>query len=195
MSSSNFASTKDNNSAILMLDETITMPSSAVHTSTPSQLDGHQILDQVQLQFVPTGHENLFVSGPMSSAPSGTPMYKSSNISSNAGNVVITTGMEKDRQGDTEFLVDNMSMSDPISLSSPLSDPGSKGVVGGNVPPYLDPNRPKYSVWQAEYYARYFDLTTDIFLRRVLWSFLPLTGGNKGWFKMYVSSEIKVIVY
>lgn len=186
MSSNNFAGTNDNNSAILVLDETATMSSSAaaVHTSTTaSQPDGHQILDQVQLQFVPTGHENLYVSGPMSSAAataSAPPMYTSSNASSNAGNVVITSGMEKSRHGDTDFLVDNMSIGDPISLTSPVSDPGGKGAGGDNVPPHLDPNRAKYSVWQIEYYARYFDLTTDIFLRRVLWSFLPLTGGNKG---------------
>lgn len=81
---------------------------------------------------------------------------------------------------DTDYLI---GATDPISLGSPVSVStlgGGGDSIGGSGGPQPSSNKVKYSIWQFDYYAQYFDLSTDIFFRRVLWSFLPLTGDHKG---------------
>lgn len=139
--------------------------------------DGHAILDQVQkeLQFLPSNEQ--FVSGQLSGG-SAPPLPSKSSASSGGG---IPSGVMDPSVPDTDYLIGT----DPISLGSPLS-PGSMSsataMMGGGGGPEDGPpsTRIKYSIWQSEYYAQFFDLSTDIFFRRVLWSLLPLTGDNKG---------------
>lgn len=167
----------DSDSAILFLDGTdpfgqvpFAPPAPAGMPSMAAPASGHQILDQVQreLQFLPSGNES-YVTGTLSASPSRAqtggrsagPSGSMTNGDSTAVNVVPPVV-------DTDYLIGT----DPISLGSPMSP-----VEATNGP---TSNKVKYSIWQFDYYAQYFDLSTDIFFRRVLWSFLPLTGDHKG---------------
>lgn len=155
------------NASLLLLD---TNGSNATSISIPEQttgtnISGHQILSQVQqeLNFLPSTNDNVLVMGNIQ-MPNGDQVQ-------NVHTAAIMTGtMESNVNKDSDLLISSKSFdlsSTTISLDSP--DGGTQSS-----------KNPKYSIWQSEFYAQYFDITTEIFCRRVLWSLLPLTGGNKG---------------
>lgn len=151
---------QDNSNPALLLVDTSEDPSVSprVPVDEPA-LTGHQILNQVhqELQFLPSTNHNVFVSG---------------NLQDQAGKSSSASAMgtmgSSNPSADTEFLISSKHMdSTTISLDSP--DSGSQPL-----------QQKKYSIWQNEFYAQYFNLNSDVFFRRVIWSSLPLTGGNKG---------------
>lgn len=173
-----------NDSAILFLDGTdpfghmpfVPPPASPAMTSSGVAPDGLQILDQVQkeLQFLPS-NETAYVTGTISAGTSSAPPFPGkAPVGSLSGLMDSGSGggrtLASPPNADTDYLIGT----DPISLGSPLSP---MSVMNADGP---SSNKIKHSIWQFEYYAQYFDLSTDIFFRRVLWSFLPLTGDHKG---------------
>ncbi|KAH9409439.1 Yip1 member 1 [Tyrophagus putrescentiae] len=189
----------NSDSAILFLDgtdpfgQTPFAPSPS--QSQSSSVSGHQILDQVQreLQFLPTGSESAFVpTGTLSASasPSRNALANQSKGGLLSGSMTTTSSAPDVPTAvtvvpaivDTDYLI---GATDPISLGSPVSVStlgGGGDSIGGSSlgGPQPSSNKVKYSIWQFDYYAQYFDLSTDIFFRRVLWSFLPLTGDHKG---------------
>lgn len=167
-------------SAILFLDGTdpfgqvpFAPPAPAGMPSMAAPASGHQILDQVQreLQFLPSGNESSYhVTGTLSASASPSRAQTGGRSAGPSGSMTNgdSTVNVVPPVVDTDYLIGT----DPISLGSPMS-PGE--ATNGPTS-----NKVKYSIWQFDYYAQYFDLSTDIFFRRVLWSFLPLTGDHKG---------------
>ncbi|KAJ6220765.1 hypothetical protein RDWZM_006577 [Blomia tropicalis] len=155
-----FNQQEDSKHAILSLDQTDPFgqtpfaPPVLPNVST-NQPDGFQILNQVQseLQFLPQQNENAYVMGTMS-GPDNAGSSKSDNM--------MNQSMGSPPNADTSYLIGTEETLSPSSTIGP----------GGP--------RAKYSLWQFEYYAQYFNLSTDIFFRRIMWSLLPLTGDNKG---------------
>ena len=200
----------NSDSAILFLDGTdpfgqtpFAPPPPPLQSQSSSSVSGHQILDQVQreLQFLPTGSESAFVpTGTLSASasPSRNALANQSKVGSGGGLLSgsMTTSSAPDVPTavtvvpaivDTDYLI---GATDPISLGSPVSVStlgGGGDSIGGSSlgGPQPSSNKVKYSIWQFDYYAQYFDLSTDIFFRRVLWSFLPLTGDHKGRWKAF----------
>ena len=160
---------KTSDSAILFLDSAFDPPLNPPPPPTsdnhPAQsMDGHQILNQVQLQFIPSGNENLYVSGQIQNTQQPTTQSTRSFVLEPS--IIVTGSTEQQKNRDTDFLVDNDD-TQPIDLGSP---DGSK---------LANENQSKLTIWQFDYYARYFDLTTDQFIRRIIWSPVPLTQGNE----------------
>ncbi len=196
-------------SAILFLDGTDPFgqtpfappppPPPQSQSSSSTLVSGHQILDQVQreLQFLPTGSESAFVpTGTLSASasPSRNALANQSKGGLLSGSMTTSSAPDVPTAVtvvpaivDTDYLI---GATDPISLGSPVSVStlgGGGDSIGGSSlgGPQPSSNKVKYSIWQFDYYAQYFDLSTDIFFRRVLWSFLPLTGDHKGRWKAF----------
>lgn len=150
-------------SAILILGESDIMCKGQIAPPLNNpNLDGHQILNQVQLQFIPTGNENLYVAGQLQS--SGQNASSTSVPSQIIEPSAVVVGSLNEPICDTDFLVDSQT----VDLGSPVPGPSNSTNSGK-------------SIWKFNYYSKYFDLTSDMFFRRILWSLLPLTGGEKGW--------------
>lgn len=147
-------------SAILILEESDVISRGEMVPSN-SNIDGHDILNQVQLQFIPTGNENLYVAGQLQSSKQN--ISSTSFPSQMIEPSTIVVGSMNEPICDTDFLVDTQA----VDLGSPNSGPGDSTNSGK-------------SIWNYNYYSKYFDLTSDMFFRRILWSLLPLTGGEKG---------------
>ncbi|OTF76260.1 hypothetical protein BLA29_004765 [Euroglyphus maynei] len=150
---------KQSDSAILFLDSTFEPKPPSTNQQS---MDGHQILNQVQLQFIPTGNENLYVTGQIPNVQQQPQETTRSYVMEPS--IIVTGSIEQQRNRDTDFLVDNDD-TQPIDLGSPVRSPGE--------------NESKLTIWQFDYYARYFDLTSDQFFRRIIWSPVPLTMGNE----------------
>ncbi|KAH7638698.1 hypothetical protein HUG17_2731 [Dermatophagoides farinae] len=159
---------KPTDSAILFLDSAFEPKQPSTNQQQP--MDGHQILNQVQLQFIPTGNENLYVTGQIQNAQQQQQQQQETTRSYVMEPSVIVTGSnQQQKTRDTDFLVDNDD-TQPIDLGSPVRS--HDGTTGNG-------NHKKLTIWQFDYYARYFDITTDQFFRRIIWSLVPLTMGNE----------------
>lgn len=163
----------NNDSAILLVDTSESfgpgasapLPPPSLPVQSNSNLDGYQILNQVQQQltFMPSQNENVFISGNMLE-PNRTD-FSSTSSQPSAPSFVMDGG---GRGGGGE---------NPSNLRLDFVQPSSAEPERSNANASN-----KYSIWQWNYYAKYFDLSSDVLTRRILWSFMPLTGGNKGKF-------------
>lgn len=161
----------NNDSAILLVDTSESfgpgasapLPPPSLPVQSNSNLDGYQILNQVQQQltFMPSQNENVFISGNMLE-PNRTD-FSSSSSQPSAPSFVMDGG--------------GGGGGDPSNLRLDFVQPSSAEPERSNANASN-----KYSIWQWNYYAKYFDLSSDVLTRRILWSFMPLTGGNKGKF-------------
>ncbi|KAH9518092.1 Yip1 member 1 [Dermatophagoides farinae] len=149
---------KPTDSAILFLDSAFEPKQPSTNQQQP--MDGHQILNQVQLQFIPTDTKCTTTTTQQQETTRSYVMEPS---------VIVTGSNQQQKTRDTDFLVDNDD-TQPIDLGSPVRS--HDGTTGNG-------NHKKLTIWQFDYYARYFDITTDQFFRRIIWSLVPLTMGNE----------------
>ncbi|KAI7691474.1 Protein YIPF1 [Sarcoptes scabiei] len=139
-----------NNSAILSID------SSSQIIPNISHIDGHNILNQVQLEFISSvDDENVFF----------TDRNKQMDLFENQSERLNRFDQLNNEMnnGNENFVSENIQQIDQLESSKHSADESSNK-----------------SIWKIEYYSRYFDLTTKIFFQKILWSILPLNVGDKG---------------